>query len=449
MEIFTTNSLAGGFSQFANSVRSYTDSLYTHVKANSYDKMTQQQRIIGIALAIVAAFSACYIIYRVWQFKGSPLETSPIPEIGISKQEPPVKAAPPSPAVEPILKNEQKPTTPQQQTSAVAIEATPSHTPPVSSPASTIVTTLPAVDPKPQTPGEPNTPSTQSTPPNQKTAPETTQSIAQSPLPTSTSSIAPSAGTPVAQPQAHIATPLKHPLIKKLQDEDKANLLKSPMNSPKPTAFINSVNSPFDTAKEVPPIDLSAKTPQLSEASKEQTITTPGGHPVNPADVKDGEHHLHFEDGYELYGTFKNGLLTGPGRLVDPILCRELTGNFDNGRLNGEGFVLFFSSRDFKQETCIRKEEGQFVEDMLHGKGSVEKPNRIYLSSGAIQEGEFKCGRLNGKGTITYPNGNYKKGMFFEGKLHGKGEQKIGKEEKKGDFIYGKFQEKKKNFFGF
>ncbi|CAD8125759.1 unnamed protein product [Paramecium sonneborni] len=98
-------------------------------------------------------------------------------------------------------------------------------------------------------------------------------------------------------------------------------------------------------------------------------------------------------------------------------------GGFRNSRKHGIGIY----------ENKKIKYEGNFVEDIICGQGSLmEKENR------QIQEGQFKDGLLDGKGVYIRSLEDYYVGYFKQGKEHGQGTLKKEGVIYQGNFIQGK-----------
>lgn len=149
-------------------------------------------------------------------------------------------------------------------------------------------------------------------------------------------------------------------------------------------------------------------------------------------------------------GEYKEGLLNGIGMIIyrDGTVKKGL---FTHGKLNGLGIIEYAdgereegyyiddlldgeAKRTYPDNEKI--EEGQFQKDKLNGLGKMTYPHKVL-------EGEFKEGRLNGKGTITYVDDEVQReeGTFMDNMLHGEGKRIYanGKVEA-GQFLYHVFQ---------
>lgn len=130
-------------------------------------------------------------------------------------------------------------------------------------------------------------------------------------------------------------------------------------------------------------------------------------------------------------GEFKNGMLNGPGKETfsnNRLLWLEWVGQFKDGELNGPGKVIFADGTVWEQDfQCDlngpgkkifgdgRIGEGEFKNGMLNGPGKLTTSEKVVL------EGEFKDNMLNGQGTMTFPDGLIRKGEFEYSRLHGYG----------------------------
>lgn len=85
-------------------------------------------------------------------------------------------------------------------------------------------------------------------------------------------------------------------------------------------------------------------------------------------------------------------------------------GTFKDGKLNGHGKVIHALG-------AIESEEGEYVENDLHGQGTVKYRNGLTIA------GDFDHSRVtwdkwySGQLTITHPNGTVEQGKFVNGQL--------------------------------
>lgn len=100
-------------------------------------------------------------------------------------------------------------------------------------------------------------------------------------------------------------------------------------------------------------------------------------------------------------GSFRNGELWGPGKVVDSE-GRVYEGEFINGRLFGYGKVTY-------KPPDMRWYEGMFHE------GSPEGPGRFRDEYGIVANGFFHHGAILGAGVKTWPHGGRLVGEFRPG----------------------------------
>ena len=131
-------------------------------------------------------------------------------------------------------------------------------------------------------------------------------------------------------------------------------------------------------------------------------------------------------------GNFINNDFTGWGRHINNNgVCYE--GFFIKNILNSKGEIIQIDENgnkniykgdiiNFKkegkgiEENKNFKYEGDFLNDIKHGKGKI-----IYFNSGDFYEGEFKNGEINGFGFYIWKNKHSYEGNFINGKMHGYG----------------------------
>ena len=112
-------------------------------------------------------------------------------------------------------------------------------------------------------------------------------------------------------------------------------------------------------------------------------------------------------DGGSYYGTFKDGKRTGFGVMeFSDFGCA--IGEFEESTLNGKGIKI---------NEPFHVVEGNFVDGEPFGHSIY----RIF-SVGSYYEGEMKNGYFDGEGTFYYYNGGYRKGVWRDDELDGKGE---------------------------
>ena len=115
--------------------------------------------------------------------------------------------------------------------------------------------------------------------------------------------------------------------------------------------------------------------------------------------------------GRKYEGGFSKGLFHGEGKIVwdvevdgTTVTIQKFEGRFQNGNKNGLG-ILYENGDRF---------EGTFVDDVLHGKGSV------WLANGKRQKGTWRNGKLHGDDSfIVFENGDTYEGPVHFGKVHG------------------------------
>ncbi|CAD8045162.1 unnamed protein product [Paramecium primaurelia] len=150
-------------------------------------------------------------------------------------------------------------------------------------------------------------------------------------------------------------------------------------------------------------------------------------------------------------GCFEQDVIKGWGRQLEPTLLMEgywennqivkdklliqgnkkYQGQFINNTLHGKGTMTF----DEEDEIY----EGDFDLGIKHGKGimknlkydcqydgdfqnnKMEGNGILLFGNGMEYEGDFFNNQMHGKGYLKYPDGKYYKGEFLENKMHGKG----------------------------
>ena len=174
-----------------------------------------------------------------------------------------------------------------------------------------------------------------------------------------------------------------------------------------------------------------------------------------------------------IEGIFYNGILSEYGRIVTSK-GEMLRGNFTKNKLNGfgeyrrkddslysglfydgypqgngreafkdgsyfEGYYIKGKKKYGKFEwTNKNKYEGNFENDLFHGKGTYEWNNKKKY------EGDWKFGKMDGKGKLTYANGSYYEGDFVDGMKCGKGKYFW----KHGNYYFGEWKDNLQNGFG-
>jgi hypothetical protein len=135
-------------------------------------------------------------------------------------------------------------------------------------------------------------------------------------------------------------------------------------------------------------------------------------------------------NGIIIESTFSNNQPTNPSLLITPNDGSEYFGDLMDGKRHGKG-VLRFS----KDDKVCKSYEGQFFEDLLHGKGVM-----LY-KDGSMYEGEFRENKVIGTGRIVSENYEYE-GDVVDGVKDG-----IGKivYKKTGESYEGGFKEDMKN----
>ena len=145
-----------------------------------------------------------------------------------------------------------------------------------------------------------------------------------------------------------------------------------------------------------------------------------------------GKGVLYLKNGKKFEGNFINGKLNGWCRFINSSgICYE--GLFIDGILNGKGEIIKIDERrrknifrgeikNFKREgkgeekTSDYTYEGEFLNDLKHGKGKIK-----YKNTGDYYEGEFTKGEITGTGKYLWKNKHMYNGDFVGGKMHGKG----------------------------
>jgi TonB family protein len=110
-----------------------------------------------------------------------------------------------------------------------------------------------------------------------------------------------------------------------------------------------------------------------------------------------------YENGDEIIGEFKDGLLTGKGTIVHADGARD-SGMFKDGKLNGDGV------RTWPQGV---RYEGRFVDSRPEG------PGAFAWAKGDRFTGTFVGGVEEGRGTIVYANGTRLEANFHNGGIVG------------------------------
>jgi len=158
-------------------------------------------------------------------------------------------------------------------------------------------------------------------------------------------------------------------------------------------------------------------------------------------DCENGKGYWKDKSGYTYDGDFKNGKITGIGKIiysfenedndeVGKIIyyikgSKSYEGNFINGKYEGEGILTFnngnkfdggfkngslFSGRKYYKEAAVTL-VGNFVENKLLSPGVLEFDN------GDKYEGEVKNNSPNGKGTMFYPTKSKDVGFWENGRF--------------------------------
>ena len=106
------------------------------------------------------------------------------------------------------------------------------------------------------------------------------------------------------------------------------------------------------------------------------------------------------------------------------------TGNFRDNMRNGYGIYIYIKG---PYHDGIYKYEGEFENDLYHGKGTftsldgnscytgdyvkgTREGKGVWVLSEGRYEGEWKGGLFHGTGTFYYPNGDIYEGLWVEGK---------------------------------
>lgn len=140
-------------------------------------------------------------------------------------------------------------------------------------------------------------------------------------------------------------------------------------------------------------------------------------------EVKDGLPHgvgkAEYKNGNIYEGNFQNGQRTGQGKLM--LISRDGTKTYDI--IEGE----FLNGKIVKgKATFVRGDrmlyygieyEGEFKNDVPHGKGKKTYVKDLHAVTGKYYEGEFKEGKEHGNGLLTVVNGDIYKVKFNDGKL--------------------------------
>ena len=119
---------------------------------------------------------------------------------------------------------------------------------------------------------------------------------------------------------------------------------------------------------------------------------------------KEGKGKMHYKDGYEYEGEWKNDKWHGKGIYFKDNIKYE--GEFNLGRIHGFGI---YNSKNGDRY------EGYFVNWLREGKGTY------FYNNGDKYVGEFQKDLMNGKGIYYYKNGNIYEGEFKNGKPDGYG----------------------------
>jgi hypothetical protein len=107
-------------------------------------------------------------------------------------------------------------------------------------------------------------------------------------------------------------------------------------------------------------------------------------------------------------GEWREGLMSGRGRLVLGAVEMEYSGEWAAGRPHGRGQQVFRRSGD--------EYSGEWRHGLMHGHGQFK-----YSSSGAMYSGSFRRDRFEGEGTYIHGTGESYQGQWKDGMMHGKG----------------------------
>ena len=147
----------------------------------------------------------------------------------------------------------------------------------------------------------------------------------------------------------------------------------------------------------------------------------------------EGEGEITSENGYYFKGKFLGGLRHGDNCIEKKEGIREYKGSFKRDKMNGKGVYYWYSG-----ENNGDKYEGEFVDDIMEGKGTLQYKNgtryigeflhgvkhgigkEIYFEGGYF-DGKFKEGKKDGEGTFVDDKGRQFKGIYREGKENGHG----------------------------
>jgi hypothetical protein len=123
--------------------------------------------------------------------------------------------------------------------------------------------------------------------------------------------------------------------------------------------------------------------------------------------IRHGRGRLTQKNGDYYEGCFEAGKMTGAGRAAYPSQGREFVGHFIDGKKTF-GRIIFQDGKSYV---------GEWLNDRPHGKGTMR------LTSGDVYVGELKEGRMHGRGTCTYHSqgGKRYEGEFEYDKPHGAG----------------------------
>ena len=220
---------------------------------------------------------------------------------------------------------------------------------------------------------------------------------------------------------------------KKYYKEDIMNLL------PKGTNTINSKNS--NNSKNKKEIIVSTKCLLSKYQNKDclykgtlniNNITKNKVNKIYNINNLNGKGVLYLKNGKKYEGNFINGHLNGWCRFINSNgICYE--GLFIDGILNGKGEIIKIDEnrrknifrgdiKNFKKEgkgeekTSDYTYEGEFLNDIKHGKGKIN-----YNNTGDYYEGIFTKGEITGNGFYSWKNKHMYNGDFVAGKMHGKG----------------------------
>lgn len=112
---------------------------------------------------------------------------------------------------------------------------------------------------------------------------------------------------------------------------------------------------------------------------------------------------MHGKIGRVSIGTFTDGVLNGPGKVLYRAGAR-LEGEFADTRLNGHGLYAYADGG---------QEEGGYKDGKLDGHAVWRRPN------GFSGEADYKAGKFDGHAVLRYPNGDVVEGEYRAGAENG------------------------------